>query len=199
MRGCALFLWGWMVLFLYAARHGQTDMNARNEISGVTDLDLNETGIVQAELLAEKLVLLPCPPRLIIASDMQRAKHTAAIAADRLQIPLLYDKRLREQNYGSFEGMDRFTDGFLQTKSQFAVRYPGGESMLMTGQRVYNFLDDVLQTYRGVDLLVVAHGGILRILRTYFMDMTNSEFFHYNADNAGFETYTIDIVSEGSL
>ena len=142
-------------------------MNARNEISGVTDLDLNETGIAQAELLAEKLVLLPFPPRLIIASDMQRAKHTAAIAADRLQIPLLYDKRLREQNYGSFEGMDRFTDGFLQTKSQFAVRYPGGESMLMTGQRVYNFLDDVLQTYRGVDLLVVAHGGTAHLFYGY--------------------------------
>ena len=188
MRGCALFLWGWMVLFLYAARHGQTDMNARNEISGVTDLDLNETGIAQAELLAEKLVLLPFPPRLIIASDMQRAKHTAAIAADRLQIPLLYDKRLREQNYGGFEGMDRFTDGFLQTKSQFAVRYPGGESMMQVAARVYALLDEE-RARGGGPVLLVCHGGVLRLIRTDFEDLDNGAFFHYSAKNAQVETY----------
>lgn len=176
-------------MLIYAARHGQTEMNEHNEISGVTDVDLNETGVCQAEALAKKLAALPRPPRMVICSDMKRALHTASIAAEFLSIPLVTDPRLREQDYGRFEGMDRLTPGFLQTKHNFAVRYPGGESMLDTAQRVYTCLDEVLSANADIDLLVVAHGGVLRILRTYFVDMTNDEFFYYNAENAAFETY----------
>ena len=177
---------------IYAARHGQTDMNERNEISGVTDVDLNKTGIRQAKELAEKLAKLSRPPHLVICSDMKRALHTASIAAERLTIPLITDPRLREQDYGRFEGMDRFTSGFLQTKRNFAIRYPGGESMLDTAQRVYTCLDEIIASYADTDLLLVAHGGVLRILRTYFLDMDNDTFFHYTAENAAFETYFLD-------
>ena len=40
---------------IYSTRHGQTDYNKRDIILGTTDIELNETGLHQAEELAEKL------------------------------------------------------------------------------------------------------------------------------------------------
>ena len=68
--------------------------------------------------------------------------------------------------------------------STFAYRYPGGESMMMVAKRVYNLLDEVKEKYEDKTVMLVCHGGVLRVLHTYFFDMTNDEYFHYNVDNA---------------
>ena len=177
---------------IYAARHGQTDMNLRNEVSGVTDVELTELGKEQARILADKLLGKADKISLIIASPMKRAQQTAHIVAEALHVPVVTDERLREQDYGIFEGQSRFSEGFLSNKRQFAVSYPGGESMFRIAQRVYNFLDDAIAEYAPQNFLIVAHGGILRVVRTYFMDMTNDEYFYYNADNASFEMYDVE-------
>ena len=40
---------------IYSTRHGQTDYNKDEIILGVTDIPLNETGIIQAEILADEI------------------------------------------------------------------------------------------------------------------------------------------------
>ena len=167
---------------LYCARHGQTDWNALDRIQGITDNPLNEEGLRQARLLGEAMASLPID--LIISSPLTRALTTAEAVAKSTGAPIITDDRLIEQNYGSYEGKDRFCDGFLQNKRQFAYSYPGGESMLRLAQRVYNFLDEVREKYSDKTVLVVCHGGVLRSLHTYFCDVTNDEYFHYNIDNA---------------
>ena len=82
-----------------------------------------------------------------------------------------------EQNYGIYEGVSRFDQGFLSHKRSFATRYPGGESHMSTAVRVYSFLEDTARNCPGESVLVVCHGGICRIIESYFHDMTNEEFF----------------------
>lgn len=172
---------------LYATRHGETEWNQLNRISGVTDIELTETGIEQAKAAAKEAEGKGI--ELIIASPMKRALTTAKIIAEHLAVPLITDVRLVEQNYGVYEGKDRKDPGFLANKRQFAVRYPGGESMMQLAARVYPLLDEIKEKYADKTVLIVSHGGVSRVLRTYFIDMDNDEYFNYSLDNCQIEAY----------
>ena len=174
---------------LYVARHGQTAWNAENKICGTTDLPLNELGQVQAKELAEKCGAYDID--LIIASTMLRARQTAAAVAEKYNIPVITDARLVEQNYGIYEGMDRQTPGFLNNKRHFAYRYPGGESMMDVCHRIYGLLEDIKRDHDGKNVLLVCHGGVMRLIRSYFEDMTNDEYFHYSEPNAAVREFEL--------
>lgn len=167
---------------LYAARHGQTDWNLADRIQGRTDNPLNETGKAQALALAESMSDIKID--LIISSPMIRAMQTAQAVSNVCKAPIITDDRLIEQHYGIYEGQHRFCDGFLANKRQFAFKYPGGESMMLVAKRVYSLLDEIKKEYPQKTIMLVCHGGVLRVLHSYFYDMTNEEFFSYNIDNA---------------
>ena len=50
--------------------------------------------------------------------------------------------------------------------------------------RENNLLDDVKKAYPDKTVLLVCHGGVSRMIKTYFENMTNDEFFHYSPENA---------------
>lgn len=174
---------------LYVARHGQTQWNAENRICGRTDLPLTETGIAQAEGLAEKAA--PLGIDLIISSPMLRAYHMAQIVAERCGAEVMVDERLIEQNYGIFEGLDRKNSDFLANKRQFATRYPGGESMLDMAGRIYPLLREIREKYPEKCVLLACHGGVCRVIRSYFFPMTNEEFASYSPENCSLECYEL--------
>ena len=99
------------------------------------------------------------------------------------------------------EGASRFDEGFLSNKKSFAVRYPGGESQMSTAARVYAFLEETARSYPGESVLVVCHGGICRIIESYFHNMTNEEFFQFNMGNCEVREYELDLPQgeEGAL
>lgn len=174
---------------IYVARHGQTQWNLEDKVCGRTDLPLTEIGFEQAKLLAEKTKALPID--VILVSPMLRARQTAAPTAEMLGLPLIIDDRLIEQDYGVYEGVSRFDEGFLANKRHFAYRYPGGESMMDVAHRVYSLLEEIRETYAGKNVLLVCHGGVCRVIRTYFEDMTNEEYFHYSEENAAVREYEL--------
>ena len=174
---------------LYVARHGQTDWNSRNLVCGSTNLPLTEKGIEQAEALGERVKSLGID--VIIASPMIRAQQTAKAVSDATGLPIITDERLREHDYGAFEGVDRGKDEYWAQKYQFAAKFPEGESVLQLAQRVYNVIDDVKMTYPDKTVLLVCHGGVSRMIKTYFEDMTNEEFFHYSPENAFLAEYEL--------
>lgn len=174
---------------LYVARHGQTRWNAENRICGRTDLPLTETGIAQAKELAEKAA--PLGIDLIISSPMLRAHHMAQIVAERCGAELMVDARLTEQNYGIFEGLDRKNPDFLANKRQFATRYPGGESMLDMAGRLYPLLREIRDNHSEKTVLLACHGGVCRVIRSFFLPMTNEEFASYSPENCSLECYEL--------
>ena len=174
---------------LYVARHGQTQWNAENKICGRTDLPLTEEGLRQARALAEKVKDLGIDH--IISSPMIRALDMAKIVSEKCGAPITLDDRLMEQNYGIYDGKDRKDPGFLANKRHFCVRYPGGESMMQMAARLYPLLDEIKRDYAGKTVLLTCHGAVCRVLRTYFVDMTNEEFFTYSPDNGELITYEL--------
>ena len=174
---------------IYMARHGQTQWNADNRICGRTDLPLTETGLMQAQKLADNAADKNI--EIIVVSPMIRARQTAQAVADRYNIPMVIDERLIEQDFGIYEGEDRGHPGFLAGKRKFCFRHPGGESMMQVAQRVYNRLDDIRKNYAGKNVMVVCHTGVCRVARTYFEDIENEVFSTYSPDNASLTEYEI--------
>lgn len=173
---------------LYVARHGQTVWNAQNKVCGITDVNLTEKGIEQAEQLAE---IIPDDIDMIITSPLKRAVETSKIVASKMKVPFHIEELLIEQNYGIYEGVDRKDTRFLNNKRNFAYKYPGGESMMQVAYRVYGFIERIKKEYPQKNILLISHGGVCRIIRTYFTDMTNDEFFHYTLENAKYKEYEV--------
>ena len=114
---------------LYVTRHGETPMNAAHRVCGLTNIDLTEKGIAQAKEAGRSLQDKGI--KRIIASPLLRAQHTARLIADEIGIDTIEtEQRLIEQNYGIYENTDWDGEAFNANKREFAVRYPGGESML---------------------------------------------------------------------
>ncbi|MBQ8431561.1 MAG: histidine phosphatase family protein [Clostridia bacterium] len=172
---------------LYVARHGQTEWNVQGRICGVTDVALTEEGRAQADALAKEVMKTSVD--LIISSPLGRALETARIVSERCGIPMQTDARLVEHNYGTHEGIHRDDAAFWEVKSNPACRHPMGESAFDVAHRIYGFLDEIKETYAHKSILLVTHGGLCRILRTYFCNMTNEELLHYQKENAKLEIY----------
>ena len=173
----------------FVTRHGETDWNVLNKVCGRTEVELTEKGRMQAAELADRLADKEID--VIISSPMKRAWETSRIIAERCKVQIVIDDRLIEQDYGIYEGVDRKNEGFLGNKRNFAFRYPGGESMMQVAYRTYGLLDELRVRFEGRNVLIVCHGGVCRVINTYFRDMTNEEFFMYSMGNCRVEEYIV--------
>ena len=174
---------------LYIARHGETPWNVENRVSGRTDVPLTERGNRQAQELAKNAMGKDI--EVILASPLLRARQTAQTVSDAIGVPVEIDERLIELDFGKFEGGPRSDPDFQYTRGQFPTRYPGGESAFQLAHRVYSALEDVKRKYDGKTVLLVCHGGVCRMVRSYFMDLTNDEYSYYFAPNAELVEYEL--------
>lgn len=179
---------------LYFTRHGETDWNNQRIIQGQIEVPLNSKGIAQAEELAEKLKDIKFTH--IISSPLGRAKQTAEIVNKYHSLPLETDSRILEEYYGDLEGKPRYGDIYLNQRVKIFKRYPNGEGYLDVCARVYSFLDEMQAKYADEDILVIAHGGMSRVVNTYFCDMENDEFVAYGIHNCELKIYSWGDVKE---
>ena len=176
---------------IYFTRHGETFWNVENKICGATDIGLTDKGHAQAEelgrLIKNKLETGELVIDEIITSPLSRAYDTAKHIADMTGLPLRTDDRLREQNFGKYEGTPRNGEVFKLDKRNFVHSYDGGESMLRLAQRIYNLLDELSEDDK--IYLLVAHNGIVRSVNSYFYDMSNEDYGNYGIKNCELKEY----------
>jgi broad specificity phosphatase PhoE len=180
------------MIHILFTRHGQTDWNKEMKIQGHIDIPLNEEGIHQAEMLHERL--LDTKIDLIFSSPLNRAKKTAEIIRGDRDIPLLEDPLLIEEFYGDMEGAPRVDNpDYFRQRTSFFKRYPNGESYFDVYHRVATFFEKIKKEYDGkVDtILVVAHGGMSRVVNVYFKDMENEDFVPYGIHNCEVVEYEL--------
>ena len=178
---------------IYFTRHGQTFWNVENKICGATDIGLTEKGHEQAvelgEMIKKKIVAGEIHIDEILASPLSRAFDTAKHIADITGLPLRADQRLKEQNFGKYEGTARDGQVFKMDNRNFVCSYEGGESMLRLAQRIYNLLDELAEDDK--IYLLVAHNGIVRVVNSYFNDMTNEEYGDFGIKNCELKEYEL--------
>ncbi len=148
---------------IYVVRHGQTDWNVVRRTQGQTNIPLNDVGREQAKALTPYLSTLPID--VIVSSDLARAAETADIINQTLQKPCSRDARLREINYGEWEG----SLGYLRTQEDWGIfnYHPdriGAEPLFHVFERVKSFCDAFKKQE---NVLVVTHGGFIRMMMYY--------------------------------
>ncbi len=173
---------------LIVARHGETLWNVDNKVLGRTDLPLNENGIRQAVLLAEDLKQLDV--QVVYTSPLERAVKTGKIIAEENEVELIVLENLIEQNFGIYEGMDRANDEYQLAKRQYAKRYPKGESYFDVVARVYPLICAIRE--KNIDgTVIITHGGVCRVINSFFAPMDNEEFASFVMPNCGYKVYEL--------
>ncbi len=169
---------------IYYVRHGQTDWNlARKMQGGQTERNLNETGIKQAEETKNKLQNIKYD--MVICSPMNRAKQTAEIIINGKDMPIIFDERLRERKLGELEG-NPITEACEKQIWDYPLDYKinGGESLSEFEERILDFLRDIKKKYNDKTILIIAHGGIAKVIKAYLYGKPESgNLDDYGMDN----------------
>jgi broad specificity phosphatase PhoE len=170
----------------YYLRHGETDYNVQKILQGHSDIPLNATGREQAQKAAQ--ILARHPIDRIIASPLLRAAETAQIINTVLQKPINYDDRLKERNFGLFEGLNgeqvaqwELDNHYLVTPVETETGFrppPEGEIYAVFEKRVTEVIADYLNRYPDEELLFVAHG---RVFATLHYTLFARDIFSNNA------------------
>jgi broad specificity phosphatase PhoE len=152
---------------LLLVRHGETDWNRDGRWQGGSDTRLNDVGREQAEALAEQL---DGEIDVVYSSDLARARETAEIVAAKLGLEVRLDPRLRERGFGSWEGLttteieERFADAHRRWLAGEGAGADDAEAFEDFSARVEDFLSDVLRLHPGEEVLVISHGGSIRVI-----------------------------------
>jgi broad specificity phosphatase PhoE len=145
---------------LLLVRHGETDWNAEGRLQGHTDRPLSNYGRRQARELAEELAGEPLDA--IYASDLARARETAEIVGERLDLPVTLDPELREKDWGTWEGLTPAERDRVELV---------GESTEAHQKRILRALERIAEGHPGGRVLVVTHGGSMRRVQTAALGM----------------------------
>ncbi|WRP04849.1 histidine phosphatase family protein [Rossellomorea aquimaris] len=143
-------------------RHGQTEWNLLGKLQGQTDIPLNETGKLQAEECRE--FLKKSQWDVLITTSLMRARKTADIINESLELPIVEMDHFKERHFGEGEGLsreerdERFPD-FI---------FPNMESYEELIQRIQDGLKEIHAQFPGKKVLLVAHGAVISaVLREF--------------------------------
>ncbi len=138
---------------IYFAAHSTTKDNEVEISSGWKDVELSELGIQQSKEMGERFKDIKID--LICCSDLRRAVDTVKIAfGDKYLI--IVDKRLRELNYGDFNGKPSDVVEPMK-KKHIKEPYPKGESYEQAVARAQEFYKELREKYPDKIVLVVGH------------------------------------------
>ena len=176
-------------------RHGEPE--GGNVFRGRIDPALTATGEWQ---FRQRLTRFSAPWQRIISSPLQRCAGSAAWLAAQRGIPLQLDEQWIEIDYGEWE--NRPVSEVLAEDSETARRLwadplnfcaPGGESVPQLVSRVAAAWESLLQQYAGEHILLVSHGGVLRILAQQLLCLAPQAMNRLALPYAGFMRFRADL------
>jgi broad specificity phosphatase PhoE len=208
---------------VWLVRHGESmgnvaDAAARHAKAGRLELDvrdpdvpLSETGRAQAEALGKWLAELPEDqrPTAALSSPFERALTTAQLATANLGVRVRTDERLRERDFGAFDGMtgagirERFPEEAERRDllGKFYYRPPGGESWADVALRIRSVMATEGLRYDCERLMIVAHQAVIMVFRYVLEELTEQELLEVDKEqqvaNASLTRYDRD--ADGNL
>ena len=155
--------------WVYLARHGEVLHAAEGRFFGHTDVALSPAGIAQTVALAKRLRTEPI--EAVYASDLARARHSAAPLAVARGTEVVAMAPLREIGMGRWEGL---TFAEIQTREPelcdrwladpFVIPFPDGEALTDVRARAVPAIRTLVERHGGGRIAVVAHGGTNRVI-----------------------------------
>src|SRR4051812_8902556 len=189
---------------VWLVRHGESvgnvaDAQAHEHGAGRLQLDvrdpdvpLSETGCSQAQALGRWMAALPEDqrPTAVVSSPFARALTTARLAAEPLGLRVRTDERLRERDFGAFDGMtgagirEEYPEEARRRDllGKFYYRPPGGESWADVALRIRSLLATEALRHDGERLLIVAHQAVIMVFRYVLEELTEQELLEVDRE-----------------
>ena len=183
---------------IYLIRHGKDDGGYRG---GWSDKPIIQEGENQVKKLACYLKGQQSKLNIekIISSDLKRAKQSAKIINEKLNLPIEYTKRLREMNNGKLAGMpnsdaEEKYPGLYYNTLELNERYPGGESPLEFYNRIVSDFEDIINENKKYNnIILVTHSGVIDIIYRYIKNMEwSNKIKAIKVSNAGIYSLVIN-------
>lgn len=135
----------------------------------------------------------------IVTSPMRRCSSFATALGERLDLPVQEEPRFREVGFGEWEGRTR-TELEALDPGQVArflrdpvnSRPPGAEPLAEFTDRVQAGLMDLLTSFAGQSVLVVAHAGVIRAIMAYVLEVPPARMYRIHVANAGLSRIRTD-------
>lgn len=173
----------------YLVRHAITDWNEQQRFQGRSDIPINARGKEQIHDLTRRFAVEEICACII--SDTTRTRETAEGIAQEHELNLEEDPRLREINFGVWEGMtyaeikNKYPDKVAAWEENWLeVTPPEGERFEDFVSRIGDFYKEVLQGRGEENVLVVGHGGSLQVLLCMIMEIDPGKFWQFKMDAA---------------
>jgi broad specificity phosphatase PhoE len=172
---------------VYLVRHGQTAWNKEEIFRGRTDVPLDQTGLIQAELAGQYFKGMEI--HAIYSSPLSRAWQTAQKIAQIHQLKIEPLEGIIDMSFGDWEGhahqeirqMDNET--YRQwIDSPHMVKLPGGESLDDVRGRTMAALEEVLRKHSEKTLVLVSHRVVCKVLICSILGLDNSHFWQIAQD-----------------
>lgn len=181
---------------LILARHGQTAWNVVEVFRGRSDVDLDETGLRQAELLAD--YLRERRIEAVYSSPLQRALKTARAIASRHRLEVIITQGLNDLKFGEWEGLpvtevrEKYATLFTEwVEKPHLVEIPGGEGLDDVTRRVLTFVNDIITRHKGI-VVLVSHRVVHKVLILALLGLDNSYFWNIKLDTAAITTFAYE-------
>ena len=148
-------------------RHGESVANRDRHFAEGGDNPLTELGLQQARELAP-IVAARFRPPVVLTSEFLRARQTATILAEHLNVPLQVIEGIHERDFGSLKGLPyqhywdmKKSDPSYDPARDWIWEPPDGESREAVRLRVIAALKSVAAQFSNQEVVVVCHGVVI--------------------------------------
>ncbi|TRO32999.1 histidine phosphatase family protein [Pseudomonas sp. ALS1131] len=187
-----------MMLYLELLRHGETEQGGG--LRGSLDDALTEQGWAQLRAAVHGAG----PWDRLISSPLQRCARFAEEVAAAHGLPLHYEPGLQELHFGDWEG--RSAAQLMETDAEALGRFwadpyaftpPNGEPLLQFEARVLAAVEGLAMAYVGQRLLLVTHGGVMRLLLARARGLPRQDLLQVNVGYA--QRFRLSLDADGQL
>lgn len=179
-------------------RHGQTDWNLAGKIQGHNDIELNETGIMQAKQVSNTLASENLDIIKVYSSQQKRAFLTASIVSQKLEVDCISIKGLEEINLGLWECLS-----WEEVKQKYPIEFDEWftkrrHSKVHKGESYQELLERLLPTLIHIikkeneeqkkeqekNVVIVTHSAVIETLQCFLEATPFEKMGKYKVDNA---------------
>lgn len=167
---------------IWLIRHGEPTPESRGRCYGRLDVGLSPAGYQQVRSVGERLCEEPISA--IYASPRKRTTESAELLAQRRSCSVVIEERLREIDFGDFEGK-RYEE-IAQTHPEIyrqwmehptETKFPNGEDFRQMQKRVLESAHEIYDRHRGDTIAIISHGGVNRILLAEALGVSAANIF----------------------
>lgn len=177
---------------IYFARHGQTELGSQDRLEGVSSSELTQRGKEQAERLG--MFLKSKKISKLISSPLKRSCQTASIVSKVIGVGLDVNEIWKEMSYGKWDGQRKeklrsLPEWKKRRENKYSFVHPGhkddipGESYAILSSRLKSEFIKISDNFSEINIVIIAHTGILRSVKNFFNNLTPEETVQYKPLN----------------